>query len=833
MRTRLARVFRFNSTVLGLLLTAVVVLLFVIDDSIEQGEKPFFVAPFHRLELLAYDARFRFREPRLAGPEVVIAAIDERSMDDPDFGRWPWPRTTQAELVNRLVAYGAAVIGYDAVFSEPDITGGIKPLQKLKATLMDEGYANDPTIQRLLADFLAESDHDKQFAAALRHSDRVILGYFFHWDERDVQHLSPETKQIFLENIHGSEHLDIVPSTVNHTVDLDKLPLKTAVAVESSLVLLSKAVCKPEGAECRSGFFSSDPDEDGVIRRYPLIVRAPELQRHNANGKGRQSRQYRHPVYPPLALRILERYLEGPPVRIKAEPESISSALLLDKEHKKYEILTDRKGRIFINYLGPSELQRSEGEQKALSPGRRFRFPRYSVVDIVKGNTSAAPPGAFRNKIVLVGATATAVADQRVTPVDPNFPGVETHATVIDNILHRNLLARPHWEWAYAMGSIFLVGLLLARFLPRLGPLWGDLLAAVLFTGSFVLNYRLFADFGWSLNIVYPPLATVLVWAGMTIYHYAVEQKGSRFIKRIFSLYLSKPLVEQMVLTKIEPKLGGSSDIRTAYFTDIASFSSFSEVLEPTELVELLNEYLTEMTDILLAEGGTLDKYEGDAILAFFGAPIPQEDHAARALRVALGMQQALARLRKKWTDEGDKWPELVKQMRMRIGINSGKIVVGNMGSTMRMDYTMTGDVVNTAARLESSAKQYGVYIQCTSDTLNMARAENFECEWRVLDKVRVVGKTEPIETVEIVAYKGQLPEELVLMRELYYQGLELYRQQRWDEAKAKFAQSEELEERFPKRPTTPSRVYLERCDFFKANPPGKDWDGTWTLTSK
>jgi adenylate cyclase len=247
--------------------------------------------------------------------------------------------------------------------------------------------------------------------------------------------------------------------------------------------------------------------------------------------------------------------------------------------------------------------------------------------------------------------------------------------------------------------------------------------------------------------------------------------------------------------------------------------------------VELLNEYLTAMTDLLVAEGGTLDKYEGDAIVAFFGAPIVQPDHAARAVRVALGMQRALAQLRGKWRAEGDKWPDLVKHMRMRIGLSSGDIVTGNMGSTMRMNYTMMGDVVNTAARLEAAAKQYGIYIQCTLETLRLAGPEDFE--WRRIDTVKVVGKSEPLETVEIMAHKGQLSPELVQMRAIYHQGMELYRQQQWDEALAKFTESEKLEEMFPRRPTTPSRVYIERCEFFKDSPPGPDWDGSWTLTSK
>jgi adenylate cyclase len=482
---------------------------------------------------------------------------------------------------------------------------------------------------------------------------------------------------------------------------------------------------------------------------------------------------------------------------------------------------------MLINYLGPSEI----GPSQRASVARHFRFPRYSIIDILNGEV---PPTVFQDKIVLVGATAIALADLFPTPVDPRLPGIETHATIIDNILQGNFLFEPLWAFWYIVGSIIMLGALLTLFLPRFGPLWGDLFAAVLFFGSWVVHYRLFTDSGLALSTVYPMVTVVVVWAGMTIYHYVVENKDKRFLRKIFGTYLSPELIEQMVQTKIPPQLGGSSDIRTAYFTDIASFSTFSEALSATKLVELLNEYLTAMTDILLDEGGTLDKYEGDAIVAFFGAPLPQEDHAARALRVALRMQEELARLRAKWSAEVDKkWPEIVQQMPMRIGISSGEIVTGNMGSKTRMNYTMMGDVVNTAARLEASAKQYGIYIQCTSEALEWARKAGAEFECRIIDKVRVVGRTEPVDTVEIMAWKDQLSEDLSMMRDLYHQGLDLYRQQKWDEAMAKFVESDRLEEVFPKRPTTPSRVYIERCEFFKEHPPEKDWDGVWTLTSK
>ncbi len=332
-------------------------------------------------------------------------------------------------------------------------------------------------------------------------------------------------------------------------------------------------------------------------------------------------------------------------------------------------------------------------------------------------------------------------------------------------------------------------------------------------------------------EMVRPIIGIGGTFLSVNLYQYLVLEKDKRFLHKTFSTYVSPELIEQMVDSKLEPQLGGESGVRTAYFTDIQSFSSFSEILTAKQLVALLNEYLTSMTDILLNEGGTLDKFEGDAIVGIFGAPMPMEDHALRALRTALNMQASLAGLRDKWHSEGDKWPELVHNMRKRIGVHSGEFVTGNMGTTTRMNYTMMGDVVNTAARLEASAKQYGIYIQCTKEALDMAGTNAFE--WREIDKVRVVGKSEAVETVEIMAHKGQLPPELARMRDIYQEGVTLYRQQQWDQARKTFEESERLEEVFPKRPTTPSRVYIERCDYFKANPPGDDWDGSWTLTAK
>ncbi len=819
MFTWLTRFARLNSTTLGLLLTLMVLVLFWLDDAY-QTQRPFVVAPLHRLELLASDLRFRVRGPLQPGPEVVIAAIDEKSIDE--LGRWPWPYTVQAQLLRRLTSYGAAAIGYDVAFPESDTSAGLDNLQAIATSLADRGYYNDLDLKERLAGIIAQANHDEIFATALQESDRTILGYFFDWQGHDLEHLSKDELERHLRNLTLSKNARYVPK-VAPGVSLGELHLPSAFAVKSNLLVLSQAVWG-------NGFFNSRSNtEDGVIRHYPLIAQyRGHIDVLGEPGRDVSASGKQNDLFAPLGIRVLERYLQAHDgkanvlVDVGADQEV---QVRLVTERQSLNIPVDQEGRMVINHLGLSELR--SGETTA---GRVYRFPRYSIADILAGREDKAPPKAFRDKMVLVGAIAVGLSDLYTTPFGTAFPGVETHATIIDNILSRHFLVEPWWGSWFTMANIILVGVLLIRLLPRLGAIRGDMVAGGLVLGNLGLNYGLFTQ-GWLLNIVYPFLATFLVWGGMTIYHFLFEQKQSRYLRKTFSTYLSPELVTQMISDRIEPRLGGSSGTRTAYFTDIASFSSFSEVLSATQLVELLNEYLSAMTDILVAEGGTLDKYEGDAIVAFFGAPIAQPDHAARAVRVALGMQQALAQLREKWRAEGDKWPDVVKHMRMRIGISSGDIVTGNMGSTMRMNYTMMGDVVNTAARLEAAAKQYGIYIHCTTDTLSMAGPDDFE--WRWIDKVRVVGKSAAVETVEIMAPKAQLPPEQVQMRAVYHQGLDLYRQQQWDEASAKFTESEKLEEVFPRRPSTPSRVYIERCEFFKDNPPGPDWDGSWTLITK
>ncbi|MAW68547.1 MAG: hypothetical protein CMG10_02180, partial [Candidatus Marinimicrobia bacterium] len=322
----------------------------------------------------------------------------------------------------------------------------------------------------------------------------------------------------------------------------------------------------------------------------------------------------------------------------------------------------------------------------------------------------------------------------------------------------------------------------------------------------------------------------ISTYGGIFLYNFLIVEKDKRFLKDTFGTYISPELIDQMFDAKEEPSLGGEEGLHTAFFTDIQSFSGFSEKLTAGDLVELLNDYLTEMTDILLDNKGTLDKYIGDAIVAFYGAPAPVNNHEYWACLTAVKMQERLAELREKWQAEGDRWPEIVHHMQNRIGINTGKMVTGNMGSAMRMNYTMMGDTVNLAARLEASAKQYGVYIQVAEETYKACKDKFI---WRDLDYVIVMGKTEPAQVFELVAEAGNMPNGYDKLIPAYDEAIKLYRNQEWEKAIEAFKSSDSLEDMFPGRKTNPSRIYIPRCEHYRDNPPGDKWDGSWALTKK
>ena len=493
------------------------------------------------------------------------------------------------------------------------------------------------------------------------------------------------------------------------------------------------------------------------------------------------------------------------------------------------------------------------------------------VMGISNSDISNSP---FYNKIVVIGTSVEVHHDYKQTPfynyagIQQLTPGMETHANAIQTMIDDNYInvlggglteffnEYNQYPFSHLM-LITLLSLIALAILSFVNPVVAGFLIILECLVYFAVACGLFAgDIFWGIKTILPnfinsnlslhyqlpqigesyiipivaPLSSVMVtYFGIVLYDFIMEQKDKKYLKNTFGAYISPDLIDQMYEDKQEPKLGGQAGYHTAFFSDIQSFSSFSEILDPEKMVSLMNEYLTEMTSILLEHKGTLDKYIGDAIVAFYGAPVPLEGHEYHACMTALEMERKLQLLREKWSSEGD-WPELVHNIRHRVGLNSGKMVTGNMGSSMRMNYTMMGDTVNLAARLEPAAKQYGVYTIVAQNTYKVVKDQ---FEWRMLDYLTVKGKKKPVKAYELFSVKDDLNNDQSQLITAFNEGIDLYFKQEWNKALSKFKEASELEEDFPDRPTTPSLIYIQRCEFFSKNPPAKDWDGVWIMKTK
>lgn len=617
------------------------------------------------------------------------------------------------------------------------------------------------------------------------------------------------------------------------------------------------------------GMFNIVPDKSGAARFYTMMLKAPifeetflpkegvvlegeaALDPDNYEMRVVKSMQ----IYPAISLQMLRiangyNYAEATSrggqtgIFLRRDPdvtfgtsqiledlgyEDTSFSKLLPQERF---IPLDFKADLRVNYLGYGG---------KWSPDSKFSsdyyMPYYSISDVLYKRFE---PGTFKDKYIILGSTDPTLSDLVGSPFRPAFPGLEVHATMLENLIQEDYLVDlGNRGTLFTFFGILIGGLILSALVAYTGPWFAGAFMVVVLSFLPWLGYMGLAEWGLVIEFVYPWLATLAVGFVVILVNFFVEGKEKRFMTAAFKSYISPELIDQMVEAGASPKLGGEENILTAYFTDIQSFSSFSEQLgSPSKLVELLNEYLTAMTNILLDGGGTLDKYEGDAIIAFFGAPMPMENHAYAACMTALSMQEKLGELREKWTAEGEKWPLIVHNMRMRIGLNSGPIVTGNMGSAVRMNYTMMGDAVNLAARLEEGAKQYGAFTLISEDTLKIAEG-NFLYRW--IDKVRVVGKKIPVMTYELLhPNKDEAPSELVKMVETYEEGKKLYEATKWDEAIAKFQECIPFEPHNPEHAggckTTPSHVFIGRCEEYKKNPPvppGEEWDGVYVATHK
>lgn len=442
----------------------------------------------------------------------------------------------------------------------------------------------------------------------------------------------------------------------------------------------------------------------------------------------------------------------------------------------------------------------------------------------------------FEDAVVLIGPADPLLQDIASTPLDARpVPRVGIHGNLLKTIVSGIYIHRP--------GPSLQVGLILGLTLAvsllaisggRRGAIAraGALLLLAVYTGA---AFVAFSRFHWILPFTAPlgsAFSTSFIAVGWQLVR---EERQKGRIRSMFGTYVSPELVSRMVESGEDPKLGGAEVEITAYFSDIQNFSTFSERLTPPQVVELMNEYLTACTDIITAQGGTLDKYIGDAVVAMFGAPVAQADHAYRACVASQRVQLRLDELRKKWAGESNKWPDTVSRMRTRIGLNSGAAVVGNMGSLTRFNYTMMGDSVNLAARLEGAAKTYGVATLVTEGTKLACEKHGQDCVFRFLDRILVKGRSQPVAIYELIGLSGHLPPLAQDAMAEFEQGIGAYLRQDWATALLSFQKAHELEQQWrgEANEATPASVYGQRCELLRLSPPGANWTGIWQMPTK
>lgn len=554
-----------------------------------------------------------------------------------------------------------------------------------------------------------------------------------------------------------------------------------------------------------TGSVSCPPSRiDGMRREMPLVVRLGER------------------VFPSFVLQILLQLEEASPDDVTVV---LGDAITVPRRSGgKWRIPIDYRGLMMINYRNTQQLRVFDyvhvSEQLAIfeaGTGAGNKWP------------ATLPP--LTDQIVLIGQAAAGLPDLGPTPYEANDPLFKVQATTLNNILQSDYLS---FAPKYGILTGWLLIALMTLLLLRKAPVSLEIIVPFLTVAAYLfLALRLFQTQSLVLPVVLPVGGFLLIHTSVILDRLITELKEKRYIKGVFGSYVSPEVVKQIIETGETPKLGGERVDITILFSDIQGFSTFSEQLEPEALVELMVEYLSEMTDILTDHGGTLDKYIGDAIDAMFGAPLPLPDHGYRGVTSALLMQRKQIELQDRWkaTDR----PELIQGMRTRIGLNTGPAVVGNMGSQRRFNYTMMGDNVNLGARCESAAKSYGVYLLVTEATRDAAIATKDDLVYRFLDQIIVKGRTHPVKIYELIEEKSRVTPGTHRCLEIYEEGMESYLSRDWDRATASFHRAAEIEyfQPGPGIETNPSLVMAKRCAVMKIDPPGDDWDGVFRMLSK
>mgnify|MGYP001214999036 FL=1 len=819
------------------------------------------VGIFDFLELKTYDYRFHTVRGPLTGwrasdstiikmgTDVVLIEVDDetwRILKDNKVP-WPYPRgDIWAKAVDNLSKAGADVIAFDIQFDSPDARS--EYLRSVSSNLPPEFNQYLPGHGDIL---FAES-----IKSAMENGTKIVMDVKM---VREPTRIPPTYIAYPVPEI-----MDVGPETglINDMLDTDGFSRQYSIA--------GYMEHKPDvayltlGMKCVKEFLNISDDAVPIWDGDDLVFRFGDLK---IKSYGRTNNFLVNYYGPPSGY----KFPGDENIKPWGTFPRFSLSQILDTEDYDMPEDIDWMSQ-FIPGEIPDWINAIENQEE--------RNEMMSMMGI--GTEFDIRNSPFYNKIVIIGVNVEVLHDVKSTPfynymgLSQLTPGMETHANAIQTILHENFInvfGGKTTRYLAEGASYPIVNILLIFFLcvlayifltvTDLHPVTAGLFIVIEGFIYYAVAMGMFAnDYLWFIKstisdllpaslhdkyysslqvalpgpgesyimpIVAPIFGLFLTYSSNIIYQFLHEKQDKKFLRETFGTYIAPKVLDKMYEEKQAPKLGGVEGHHTAFFSDIQDFSTFSEVLEPERMVALMNEYLTVMSKVILDNEGTLDKYIGDAIVAFYGAPAPVKNHEKKSCLTALQMQDALENLRKKWQKEDD-WPDIVYSMQHRIGLNSGKMVTGNMGSEMRMNYTMMGDTVNLAARLESSAKQYGVY-NFVGENIYEAAKDKFI--FRFLDFVKVKGKNIPVKVYELISIKENPDKNIINLVQNFEQGLDFYYQQDWDKALSKFEASENLEDHFESRNTTPSQIYIDRCRMFKNNPPGKDWDGVWTMTTK
>jgi len=708
-----------------------------------------------RLDIFFYDLRIQLQTPKLDS-RIVIVDIDEKSLTE--VGRFPWGRNVIADLIGKLTDhYQVKAVGFDIQFSEPDTSSGYTTLESLANTDLKE----IPYFQAKLLSLKPRLDYDAQLAAALKNKP-VVLGYTFSENQKK----------------------GILPVPAFQVADLDNRRLSTinSSGYEANIAEL-------QNAARAGGFFNADLDTDGTLRSSPLII------------------QYGNGYYESLGLATARVALGATAIRPQFLTDTdrdygVLDSLVLNTKPIEKHIPVDDLVKVQIDYRGTGG-----------PAGGGYRY--ISATDVLHERVAT---GDLQQRIVLVGTTAPGLNDLRSAPMNNQYPGVEAHANIIASILDDSFKHQPDYSAGFNFLQILIVAAILIMGLSKLKPV-SSILVTGLVTGSVIwFNFWAYQVQGLVLPVATVLLLILALFMFNVAWGYWFEVRINRAMTNLFGEYVAPELVEVMAADPQNYSMDGEKKVLTTLFADVRSFTTISEQLETNDLREFINIYLTAMSEDIRGNKGTLDKYIGDCVMAFWGAPVALPDHAARAVSSALQMQKTVQRLNLDFAARG--WPVL----KIGIGINSGEVSVGDMGSKIRRAYTVMGDPVNLASRLEGITKQYGVGVVVSESTKLAAP----EFAYRELDRVRVKGKNEAVVIYQPVALQAALDAETRAALARWELALTLYRSREWEQANSII---EELHHLYPDQLLY--AMYLENIAVLRTLPPDDTWQALTNFETK